>query len=90
MALAIIAAEPMFAALLSRGPIPEPIPRRTWIAAAVVWLGVSAIVVGQPGAAALAGGGAALGASLAAASLFVVARRDARWTRSGRRRSAPC
>jgi drug/metabolite transporter (DMT)-like permease len=76
VALAIIAAEPMFAALLSRVLIPEPIPRRTWIAAAVVWLGVSAIVAGQPGTAALAGAGAALGASLAAASLFVVARRE--------------
>jgi drug/metabolite transporter (DMT)-like permease len=74
VALAIIAAGPMFAAILSRLLIGEIAPRRTSIAAVVVLAGVAVIVLTQPRGEQLGGAIAALCGSLAVATLLVIVR----------------
>jgi drug/metabolite transporter (DMT)-like permease len=73
-ALAIIAAGPMFAAVLSRVVLREMAPLRTWVAAGVVFVSVGVIVLTQPSGAQFGGAVAGLVGALGVATLLVVVR----------------
>lgn len=73
-ALLILAAAPLFTAILSRVFIGEVAPRRTWIAAAFVAVGIAGIFLARPEAGQVSGDAVALAGSVSLATLFVVVR----------------
>jgi drug/metabolite transporter (DMT)-like permease len=65
--LIIVSAAPLFAALLSRFFLAEPVPLRTWVAILVSFAGLLVVVAGDLGSGGLAGNLAALGTAFAVA-----------------------
>lgn len=76
--LVIIAASPLFAALLSRAALGEHIAPRTWIAVIATFAGIALIFSGSLQAGGLAGDLMALGTALMLAINFVIIRRARR------------
>jgi drug/metabolite transporter (DMT)-like permease len=73
--LVIVGAGPVFAAVMERLALREPIPRRTWLASVGVAVGVAWIFGGSVGEAAFAGDVAALAGSLSFAAFLTLMRR---------------
>ncbi|HWE80009.1 MAG TPA: DMT family transporter [Gaiellaceae bacterium] len=73
--LVILAASPVFAALLSAAFLGDHVRRETWIASFLILIGVAAIVGGSLGGSGLVGDLAALAGSLSTAGMLVTLRR---------------
>ncbi len=74
LALVIVASAPMFTILLGRTVGHAGVPRRTQVAAAVVFATIAAIFLTEPQGGDMIGVASALGASIAASTLLVIVR----------------